>query len=312
MILWQLPIVGVFSFGLSWLAVRWSISLARRLNFLDHPDDARKLQNTPIPRLGGLAVALALSVAVTSILAITGNWQEITLVGSVLVPGILAALIGFADDQRNLNPYVRLSLQALVGITAWILGTQVSISGLPTIDFLISVLWVMVIINGINLLDNSDGLAGSTVIIASVSSLVISLIFHQELVPLLATCLIGTTAGFLVFNWHPARVYLGDSGAYFLGTLLALLVIRLRPEGVEGGPAAAIAILVVTLPLLDTSFVVVRRLSKGTHPFTAGRDHLSHELQSRGVTIPVSVGLLQLVPIIGGVSAVALAALVSS
>jgi UDP-GlcNAc:undecaprenyl-phosphate GlcNAc-1-phosphate transferase len=157
------------------------------------------------------------------------------------------------------------------------------------------------------LLDNSDGLAGSAVMIGSIGAVIIAVAYGQSMVSLLGTALVGVTIGFLWHNWFPAKVYLGDAGAYFLGSLLALLIVRLRPMDAPGLIGVLIAVLLVLLPVTDTSFVVINRLRQGIHPFTAGRDHLSHQLQGRGASVPVSVFALQAISLTGAAAAVVLA-----
>ena len=119
--------------------------------------------------------------------------------------------------------------------------------------------------------------------------------------------LVGVALGFLRYNWFPARVYLGDSGAYFLATLLAVLIIKMRPESVDPRIAIMIVLLLIVLPLVDTGYVVIKRLRSGIHPFTAGRDHLSHKLQGNGQHVATSVLVLQLLSVTGAVGAVLLA-----
>ena len=296
---------------LSAVAVAASIRLAHRVGAFDHPDSERKIQERPIPKLGGVAVALAFSVAVIFILAATGRFGQLSLALSVLLPALGAALLGYLDDIRELNPWVRLTAQLGLAFLAWWAGTSINVTSNTVIDAILTVLWIVVIVNGINLLDNSDGLAGTTILVSSAAAGVVALINGQTLVSLMAFAMTGIALGFLKFNWFPARVYLGDAGAYFLGFMLALLAIRLRPAGAPEFTAIIIAILIALLPLVDTTFVVTRRLSAGVHPFTAGRDHLSHLLQGRGITVAGSVLTLNALLLISSLLAVALAWLYS-
>ena len=277
---------------LSGVTVAASIRVAHRFGAHDHPDGGRKTQDRPIPRLGGIAVAVAFSASALVVLLGADRPQAAGLALAVLVPAILAAAVGYLDDLRHVRPALRLSLQAALGALAWVLGTRIELTGIVILDFGLTILWFMLIVNGINLLDNSDGLAGSTVLASALGASLIAVMLGQELVALLGFALVGVCIGYLWHNWHPARVYMGDSGAYFLGFLLATLIIRLRPETVEPWVAAAIALLLVSLPVLDTTYVVVKRMRAGEHPFTAGRDHLSHILQSRGRSVPASVVVL--------------------
>ena len=295
------------AFVLALMSVKASIVVARRSNAMDFPDGKRKTQTTPIPRLGGVGVAVAFtlvaSLAVFFLDAVA--WPS---VAGIVVPALLVALLGFVDDIRAVNPWLRLLAQALCAVIAWTLGTQLSITGVSWLDFLIFVAWVVLIVNGMNLLDNSDGLAASTAFVAAAGATVIAFLSGQEVVTLLGASVVGVTLGFLWHNWFPARVYLGDAGAYFLGFLLAVLVVRLRPEQMSAGTAAMAAIALLALPIGDTAFVVVRRIRLGIHPFTPGRDHLSHQLQVRGLSTPHSVVALQGLSVTGAVFAVSLVA----
>lgn len=306
---WLLLLVMGASALLSAGAVYVSIGLAMRFDLRDHPDGGRKNQAAPIPKLGGVAVAAAFTVCTLAVLVLFGRTGEAALAAGVLIPALLAALVGYADDLRHLNPLVRLALQGLLGLLAWLMGTRVELTSILGVDLVITVLWFMVIVNGINLLDNSDGLAGGTVLVSALGASFIAVLFGQELVSLLGFALVGVCIGFLWHNWYPAKVYMGDSGAYFLGFLLAALVLRLRPEPVSPLAGAAIAILLVALPLIDTSYVVLKRIRAGIHPFTAGRDHLSHVLQDGGRSVPASVLTLQGVLGICTVLAVGIAAI---
>ena len=291
-------------FGISVVSVAASIKLANRYDILDYPDTERKVQTRPIPKLGGLAVAVAFTLVALMALLVVDAPGELSLAASALIPALFAGLVGYLDDRRHLNPYLRLALQGLTGILVWWLGSQVGVFGATWLNAGLVVVFVMVLINGLNLLDNSDGLAGSTVVVSGLGASTIAIISGQELVSVLGLALVGVALGFLRFNWFPARVYLGDSGAYFLATLLAVLIIRMRPESVDPRIAILIVALLVILPLVDTIYVVTKRMRAGIHPFTAGRDHLSHQIQARGAKVSTSVALLQLLSVAGALGAV--------
>lgn len=303
---WEALVVLVCSAALSWGVVAISIRLAHRLNHLDYPDGERKTQLRPIPKLGGVALAAVFTLVIVAALLVTGR-LGFALGLAVLLPALGAAVVGFFDDRSSLNPYLRLVLQATIGVLAWALGTRINLTGVVVLDAALMVLWVMVIVNGINLLDNSDGLAASTILVMSVGAAIVAAMYGQALVALMGVTLIGVAIGYLWHNWFPAKVYMGDSGAYFLGTLVALLLIRLRPTSAPTWVGVLIVLVLAILPLLDTTYVVARRLRAGIHPFTAGRDHLSHKLQDRGASVPRSVAALQALSILGVVGAVALA-----
>lgn len=278
---------------LSGLTVAISIKVAHRAGAFDHPDGGRKAQDRPIPKLGGLAIAFSFSVAAVVLLLILGRADVAGSAVAFLVPALVAAFVGYVDDARTVQPVPRLLFQAGVGVLAWVLGTRVEVFGVGWLDLILTVLWFMVLINGINLLDNSDGLAAATVLTTALGASVIAALFGQEIIVLLAAALVGVCLGYLWHNWYPARVYMGDAGAYFLGAMLASLIIGLRPSSAAPMVGVVLALLLAALPILDTSYVVVSRLRAGIHPFTAGRDHLAHRLQDGGRTVAGSVLTLQ-------------------
>jgi len=299
-----LVLVFVASLVLTVGSVALSIQVAHRWKVYDHPDMLRKTQEHPVPKLGGVAVALAFLVITLAFFGISGRGSDLELALGVLIPAVFMAFLGFLDDRRHLNPYVRLVAQAGLAVLVWATGTRVDVTGFVLVDFLLFVFWVMLIVNGINLLDNSDGLAASTTLVAALGAGVIAVLAGQELVSALGISLAGASLGFLWHNWHPARVYLGDAGAYFLGFMLAVLIVRLRPDKLDEWQGLLVALLLVTLPLLDTAFVVTKRMRAGSHPFTAGRDHLSHRLQERGSSIRLSVVQLQGISVVSALLAV--------
>ena len=282
---------------ISWVAVGISVRFAERINFHDHPDGDRKNQVRPIPRLGGVAVAIAFMLTAIVLSLWLKSPSDAAFSLSLLLPALLAAGIGFADDLLNVPPYWRLLLQAIVGALAWIMGSRVGLDSWVLVDFALTVIWFMVVINGINLLDNSDGLASSTVLVAAVGTGLIALFLGQQMVSVLAVALVGVCLGYLRYNWNPARVYMGDSGAYFLGFLLAALILRLDLRSLAEPWGFAVAMLLVVLPLVDMSYVVTSRIRSGIHPFTAGRDHLAHMLQNRGKSVTSSILILQAISI---------------
>ena len=283
----------IAGFVIALISVSLSIQLANRFDILDYPDSDRKVQIRPIPKLGGLAVGIAFTLTTGIALIVLDIPGELQLASSAIIPAVFAGFVGYLDDRRHLNPYLRLVFQGVTGVLVWWLGSQVDVFGFTWLNAALVVIFVMALINGLNLLDNSDGLAGSTVIVSALGASVIAVISGQELVSVLGFALVGVALGFLRYNWFPARVYLGDSGAYFLGTLLASLLVGLRPTGVSPIVGVALALLLAALPILDTTYVVARRLKVGIHPFTAGRDHLAHRLQDKGRTVAGSVLTLQ-------------------
>ena len=301
--------VGAFigSAVLSAVFVQGSIWLAHWSGLTDGPDGGRKTQDRPIPKLGGIAVAIAFTIVFLTAVGVSGEITAFQLLASVLLPALIVAGLGFIDDVRTLNPWIRLAAQTVLALLVWFTGTQVDFFGITWLDALVTVLWIVGLTNAMNLLDNADGLAASTALVASLGAGIVAVLYGQFFVGGLAFALAGTAAGFLWHNWAPATVYLGDAGAYFLGFLLAIVTLRLRPVGIALPWSALIPVLIMLVPILDTTFVVIRRLLGGRHPFTPGRDHLSHTLMDRGLSVRQSVTALQVLLIVSVGGAVALA-----
>ena len=284
-----------------------SIRVAPRVGLLDGPDGGRKTQEHAVPKLGGIAVAITFTAAFLALSIFVGDPGAVGLAASVLLPALCVALIGFLDDVITLGPWLRLGTLSLFALVVWWTGTRVEISQLWWSDLLVTVIWIVGITNAVNLLDNSDGLAASTTLVASLGAGIIGALYGQYLIAGLSFALAGAALGFLWHNWHPASVYLGDAGAYFLGFLLAIVTLRLRPVSIDLPWSALIPVLLLLLPIADTCFVVIRRLRERRHPFTAGRDHLSHLLMDRGLTVPRAVGALQGLLVVSVLGAIALA-----
>ncbi len=265
--------------------------VALRLNWVDHPT-TRKWHRVPIPLLGGVAIYLA--VALT--LLFFGDRFYIRQMASIIVGATVVSLAGLWDDRRHLRAEVKALLQ-LAGATLLVLtGVQVHIFPWPVVNVLITLLWVVGVTNALNLLDNMDGLAGGIAAIAAAHFTLLAAMSGQYLVGALAAALLGACLGFLRYNFNPARIFMGDSGSLFLGFILAALGIKLRfPENTYA-VTWMVPVLVLAVPLFDTTLVVLSRLRRGRNPFTTpGRDHVSHRLVYMGLTAREAVLVLYLV-----------------
>ena len=253
----------------------------------DKPNSAHKSHTKPIPYLGG--VAIVLGVVITSYLTLflspfTAN--NFWLATSVLAPAIALGVIGLWDDIKNLNPLPRFIGQSIAGIiiTSILIssGNLGNPTGLVLIDILISVIWVVGICNSINFFDNLDGGAAGTVAISAVVLTYLALSTDQSFIAALSLVIAGSTLGFLIWNKTPARIYMGDAGALFLGVLIATLTVRFEPKTESTLGSFATPLLLLAIPILDTSVAVASRLRRKISPFQGGRDHLSHRLVRAG------------------------------
>lgn len=285
----QFAILGIAAFALTGL-LTWPVrALAIRLGAMDAPNLARKTQVEPVPYLGGLAIALGITV-VTFVAVFVGDQNENLndLAFTVLVPALSLGLMGLVDDLRSLSPWPRLITQSLVGsIVAFIIvqgGTIGTPFGTSTLNTAVTIFWIVGICNSINFFDNLDGAASGAVAIAALGVFFIAFDRGQELVSALSIVTAGATIGFLMWNKSPAKIYMGDAGALFLGVIISVATIRVNPGIVPTWKSLLIPIMLLAVPLLDTCVAVFSRLARGLSPLTGGKDHLSHRLVRAGLS----------------------------
>ena len=306
----KLPIIliallatGVVSFLLTPLAIR----LAPRLGAVDHPSDERRVHQNPIPRTGGLAVAAAfVGVGVVGlVLAPTFHFalREVRYpqVVALFLGAGLGAFLGYLDDRLQLRARWQLVSQlvlAAIAISAGIVidsivnpfgSAPIQIGGWLVINIgqqsldiglmAVMTLWVVGMINSVNFIDGLDGLLAGVATIAAVTLGINSLLSvpSQPAVALMCALLAGSLLGFLPWNFHPAKVFIGTAGVFMVGYSLAVL-------SVLGTAKVAVALLVLGVPIIDTFWVITRRLAQGRAPFSADRGHFHHRLLDLGLT----------------------------
>ena len=263
------------------------IAIANQI--LDLPTSSHKSHTKAVPYLGG--VAILIGVTLVSYLALVfSNFtvSNFLLATSVLGPALVMGLIGLWDDLKNLPPLPRFIGQSVAGLVvaaALVLGSNVANpTGSTFADVLITVIWVVGICNSINFFDNLDGGAAGTAAISAIFLTYLAINSEQAFVAALSIVVAGATLGFLIWNRAPARIYMGDAGALFLGVLLATLTIRLNPDTQTSIGSFATPILLLAIPILDTTIAVLSRLRRGVSPFLGGKDHLSHRLVRTGLS----------------------------
>jgi len=262
-------------------AVRW--------DFVDQPS-ARKVHTRPTPRLGGVAIYLA---CIAALLAFSGRFYVSQLV-SILVGASLVSFLGIWGDRRSVRPVFKLIGQVLATAILILSGIQVGFLPIPVLNLVGTLLWVVGITNALNLLDNMDGLSGGVATIACIFFLLLAAMSGQYLVGILAAALLGACLGFLYYNLNPASIFMGDSGSLFIGFVLGALGIKLRFPDNVAFVTWMVPVVVLGLPIFDTALVVISRLRRGIHPFTAGKDHVSHRLVLMGATQREAVLMLYL------------------
>ena len=280
-------------FALTYLLVGGLTPIMRRIaiatDVVDRPNSSHKSHKKPVPYLGGVAIIIGV-ISISYSASLFSNFTSNTfwLATSVLGPALALGLIGLWDDVKNLNPLPRFIAQSFAGIFTAVLLVVTETVGNPTgsklFDSLFTIFWVVGICNAINFFDNLDGGAAGTVAISSIALAYLAITGDQYLVAALATVTAGATLGFLVWNKSPAKIYMGDAGALFLGVLIATLTIRLNPSADTSISSFLVPILLLAIPILDTSIAVLSRLKRGLSPFQGGQDHLSHRLIRAGLT----------------------------
>ena len=291
--------------------------VAIRLDNIDRPEE-RRVNKAPIPRGGGIAVAASFLIVVVAWMLLNGAIREVpvpvtldtTELGALLAGGALATMIGVLDDTFQLRArwqllgQLALAAFAVVGgITVTFIANPFGPGNIPlTGPFAIgfTVVWIVGMINSINFIDGLDGLSSGIALIAAVTLGLISFTTAaagggQPFIGILCFALAGSLLGFLRWNFHPATIFIGTSGVMFVGYTLAVLSIL-------GTAKVAVALLVLGVPIIDTFWILVRRIATGRSPFTPDRGHIHHRLLDLGLshsqTVLVIYGLCILLAVL--------------
>ena len=301
------------SAALSVLATPLVIRLSGKLGLLDLPG-LRKVHDRVTPRAGGVAIALAVLAVNGAMLLLHRYSQPLgphqQQVAVLLAGSFLMFLLGFADDRFQLPAKVKLLGQlAIAALVCWA-GIRLTIFGpahpsLELLDWAATILWLTFLTNAVNLIDGLDGLSGG--IAAAAAGVLAVFCLHQTLGPLanLTLALLGALLGFLFYNAHPARIFLGDGGTYFIGFLLAGSSC-LATQQSANAIALPMLLLVLCVPILDVSFSILRRLLQRRSIFAADRNHVHHRLLAMGLPHGRAVWLLHALTLLGAVAAVLL------
>jgi len=262
--------------------------LAGRLGMVDRPD-ARRVHLSPVPLLGGIAIYAGFIMA----LLLFGEGWVVSEAISILIGATIVSFLGIWDDRWGVRPVMKLLGQAIAAGIVFVSGVQVSFLPHQALNLLITFLWILGITNALNLLDNMDGLSGGVGAVAAAFFLLLAALNGQYLVASLAAALLGVCIGFLVYNFNPASIFMGDAGSMFLGFVLAAVGIKLRFPNHPNVITWMIPVVVLGLPIFDTTLIVVSRLRRGINPLTnPGKDHVSHRLVSLGLSQRQAVILL--------------------
>jgi UDP-GlcNAc:undecaprenyl-phosphate GlcNAc-1-phosphate transferase len=304
-----------YLFVASYMLVGFLTPLMRKIaiskEILDRPNSPHKSHLKPTPYLGGVAIILGVVLVTYSALLFSkSSLSNFWIATSLLGPATAMGLIGFWDDIKDLHPFPRFIGQTVAGVVVAIILISTSNFGTPTgfiaIDVIVTVIWIVGICNSINFFDNLDGGAAGTTAVSSIALTYLALINDQNLISALSLVLAGATLGFLIWNKPPARIYMGDAGALFLGVLIATLTIRLKPNTDSILASFATPVLLLAVPILDTSVAVISRLRRKVSPFQGGKDHLSHRLIRIGMSGKITVIILSALSVFFGLMAILL------
>jgi len=213
-------------------------------------------------------------------------------------------IVGIYDDLRRINPATKLIGQIISAVTAIYFGYSLHFFTWTPLDALLTAMWIVGLTNALNLLDNMDGLAGGIALIAAVYLAFLFIQHGDTQQAVLALALAGAVAGFLLYNFHPARIFMGDAGSLFLGSALSLLTIHANGQASNILSLVAIPTCILLVPILDTTLVTITRLLRGQPISQGGKDHASHRLVVLGLSEPQAVLLLYIMACIAGATAV--------
>lgn len=302
------------------LAVSWWLTpeiraRALKLGLVDKPGDERRIHTVAVPRLGGVGIYMSFLLTMSALAAITGRFpQDARIVEGglgIAVGGTIVFVLGLIDDLESLPAKAKLVIQIVAASAAYSLGVRIRAIPIPTtmnidLGFLhltggepiqlgilslpITILWLVGVANAVNLIDGMDGLAAGVSLISALTIWSVALAegIDKPYAGLMAAVLAGALLGFLRWNFNPARIFLGDSGAYLVGFVLAAISITGVIKGAAAAtivvPTAFLVLLILFFPLLDTSWAIVRRAARGKSVFEPDRQHIHHRLLDTGLS----------------------------
>ncbi len=289
----------IVAFLVAFAATPMVISLAHKLNAIDVPKDTRRVHKKPTPLIGGLAIFYGFIVSVLCF----GTLDRETV--GILIGSVIIVVVGMIDDITDMKAIVKLMCQILAAAIVVYSGVRIEHFANPfsgwfgppyiVLNFWVSVaitiFWIVGVCNAVNLIDGLDGLAVGVSSIASICMLTLTLISNNLNVAIITAAVAGAGFGFLPYNFNPAKIFMGDTGALFLGFILACISVQgfLKLSAII---SFAIPLLVLGLPIFDTVFAIFRRVSSGRSPMSPDRGHLHHKLLDMGFSQKQTVAIL--------------------
>ena len=268
-----------------------AVWFAPKIGAMDIPKDARRVHNKPMPRFGGAAIYIGMMTSL-SVFALNGRGVLPIMIGCTIVYAL-----GLIDDLTDMRPIIKFAGQLLAATVVFAMGVRITFvkitiidllftSGHPilfgnVIDYLVTVLWLVAITNAVNLIDGLDGLAAGIAAISALCIAYVAYIHGYELPTMLMMAVAGSALGFLPFNFHPAKIFMGDGGSQLLGFAIAAFSV----QGTVKGATIMVVLLpalVLGLPIFDTLMAIIRRTSRHQSISTADKEHLHHKIMKAG------------------------------
>ena len=286
-------------------------TFAYKVGAIDVPKDNRRMHKVPVPRLGGLAIFIGFMVSILLFVEINREMK------SILLGAVIIVVLGVVDDIMALPAMLKFVVQIAAALIPALNGVQILAFSNPNIfseslywvlgglSVPFTVLWIVAITNAVNLIDGLDGLANGVSAISATTMLVIALVGGQTQVSIVLAALVGACVGFMPYNMNPAKMFMGDTGATFLGFILATMSIQGQFK-YYAVISFVVPFLILGLPIFDTAFAFIRRIAHGQSPMHADRSHIHHRLIDMGLNQKQAVATLYVISAILGLSAVVL------
>jgi UDP-GlcNAc:undecaprenyl-phosphate GlcNAc-1-phosphate transferase len=273
---------------------------------IQHDDGQKRWGSRRKPSIGGVIFFIVFLTSLTCNLLINPISSGINYIFGLILPATLGFIVGFFDDAYNTVPFLKFFGQLICAILFIWSGLVINISTSDTFNNLATIFWVVGMMNSINMLDNMDGIVSSTTIISLILCLFIPSIYQNNTDFAINISIIAILIGFLFYNWHPSKMYMGDTGSQFLGLYVAWITIKhvwgfKSPLSTFHVEQIIAPILILIVPIMDTTTVIFRRMMKGQSPFVGGRDHTTHHLALLGLTDNQVVYALSSISLISGI-----------
>lgn len=299
----------VIAFLLTCVFTPLAKKIAYAIGAIDVPKDERRVHKKPVPLLGGLSIYL--SFLVGAIIFVPKNSHILgLLIGSTII-----IIVGILDDKYELSAIAKLFGQIMAAVVVMVYGMRINVISNPFGDSInlglwaypITLIWIVAITNTLNLIDGLDGLAAGVAGIASFFLFIVSLLNSRDIAAILTIITAGSALGFLPFNFNPAKIFMGDTGALLLGFILSVISVE---GAIKGAAAIAIIVpvLVLGLPIFDMIVSIIRRSIKGMPIMQADKGHIHHRLLDMGMSQRRAVIYMYIICIVLGVSAIVVSA----